>query len=158
MPTRRHQPRGPSDPQTVADRLHSGAIRLLRRLRLADDASGLSAPRLSALSVVVHAAPISIGALATAEQVRAPTISRLVKGLEAAGLVTRARDPRDERIQLVRPTARGRRVLEQGRQRRVAQLAAEIADLPPAERAALARAAPILLALGRPAVSGRSPR
>ena len=65
----------------VADRLHSAAIHLLRRLRREDDASGQSAPRLSALSVLVFGGPQTIGALAAAEQVRVPTMSRVVAAL-----------------------------------------------------------------------------
>ena len=77
----------------MADRLHSAALHLLRRLRTEDDALGVSPPRLSALSVVVFAGPIGIGALAAAEGVTAPTMSRLVDGLERDGYVTRAPDP-----------------------------------------------------------------
>src|SRR5215208_7560323 len=76
----------------LADRLHSAAIHLLRRLRREDDASGLAAPKLSALSVVVHAGPLTLGALAAAEQVRPPTMTRIVAALEAEGLVTREAD------------------------------------------------------------------
>src|SRR3982750_889673 len=80
--------------QDVADRLHSAALHLLRRLRAEDDALGVSPPRLSALSVVVYAGPIGIGALAAAEGVAAPTMSRLVDGLERDGLVRRGPGPR----------------------------------------------------------------
>ena len=55
-------------PGVVADRLHSTAIHLLRRLRVEDDASGLTAPRLSALSVIVFGGPLTLGELAAAEQ------------------------------------------------------------------------------------------
>ena len=79
--------------RAVADRLHSAAIHLLRRLRSEDAASGLTAPRLSALSVLVFGGPRSIGDLAAAEQVRPPTISRLVRELERDGLVTRTVHP-----------------------------------------------------------------
>lgn len=132
------------DPGRVADRLHSAAIHLLRRLRAEDAASGLTAPRLSALSVIVFAGPLSLGELAEAEQVRPPTISRLVRELESEGLVRRGPDPEDRRVQRVRATARGRRLLEAGRARRVAALAADLAALPARELAALARAADLL--------------
>src|SRR6476646_4707632 len=81
--------RSPSASATgdLADRLHSVAIHILRRLRREDDASGLPAPQLSALSVIVFGGPITLGALAAAEQVRPPTITRLVATLEDAGLV-----------------------------------------------------------------------
>jgi hypothetical protein len=66
------------DAEAIADRLHSAAIHLLRRLRREDATSGLSAPRLSALSVIVFGGPLTLGELANAEQVRPPTMTRLV--------------------------------------------------------------------------------
>ena len=60
----------PSKNYDVADRVHSSAIHLLRRLRRVDEETGLSAPKLSALSVLVFGGPCSMGRLAAAEQVR----------------------------------------------------------------------------------------
>lgn len=128
----------------VADRLHSAALHLLRRLREQDDALGISPPRLSALSVVVYAGPIGIGALAAAEGVTAPTMSRLVDGLERDGLVTREPDPGDARGVLVRATARGSRTLRAGRSRRVETLAAGLRELSPGELADVARGAELI--------------
>src|SRR6476660_7502746 len=138
--------RGKSDPPSadLADGLHSAAIHLLRRLRREDDASGLPAPQLSALSVIVFGGPITLGALAAAEQVRPPTITKLVATLEDAGLVQREPDAEDRRIVRVRATARGARLLQEGRRRRVAALAASLAELADADRAKVARALPIL--------------
>ena len=48
---------GEGEIRDIAGRLHSSAIRLLRTLRREDDGSGLSAPRLSALSVIVFGGP-----------------------------------------------------------------------------------------------------
>ncbi|HLE98914.1 MAG TPA: MarR family transcriptional regulator [Gaiellaceae bacterium] len=106
----------------MADRLHSVAIHLLRRVRRVDEETGLSAARLSALSVLVFGGPTTLGRLASAEQVSAPTMSRLVSGLERDGLAVREGDRADGRVVRVRATATGRRTLEQGRARRVAQL------------------------------------
>jgi DNA-binding MarR family transcriptional regulator len=130
--------------EDVADRLHSAAIHLLRWLRREDDRSGLSAPRLSALSVVVFAGPITLGALAAIEQVRPPTMTRLVAALETDGLVVREADPADGRVTLVRATPRGRSLLSAGRARRVAALAAALGDLGDDERAVLAHAAALV--------------
>ena len=130
--------------EAVADRLHSAALHLLRRLRAEDEALGVSPPRLSALSVVVAAGPIAIGALAAAEGVSAPTMSRLVDGLERDGLVERRPDPDDARGVLVRPTADGRRVLVEGRSRRVRLLTAGLRRLSPAELAAIRRGAELM--------------
>src|SRR5262247_2390998 len=105
----------------VADRLHSAAIHLLRGLRRQDAAWGGPA-KLSALSVLVFGGPRTVGALARAEQVRLPTMSRLVAALEHDGLAARTPDPADGRASRVHPTARGRSVLHRGRARRVAAL------------------------------------
>ncbi len=125
--------------EAVADRLHSAAIHLLRRLRAEDDELGISPPRLSALSVVVFAGPLQIGALAAAEGVAAPTMTRLVDGLERDGLVVRRPDPVDGRVVVVRATAKGSRVLRRGRARRVETLARGLRGLAPTELDALAR-------------------
>src|SRR5688500_6771107 len=143
----------------VADRVHSAAIHLLRRLRREDDASGLSAPRLSALSVVVFGGPLTLGALATAEQVRPPTMTRLVAALERDGLVRRRVDPGDARRAVVEATARGRSLIAEGRARRIGLLAGRLAALTPEELATLEQAAELLervagAAGDRPAAGG----
>lgn len=132
------------DTTALADRLHSAAIHLLRRLRREDDASGLPAPQLSALSVIVFAGPITLGELAAAEQVRPPTITKLISALESERLVERIPDRDDKRIVRVRATARGTRLLHDGRERRVAALVASLAALPARDRALIARALPVL--------------
>ena len=143
----RSRRRDPAD--VLADRLHTAAIHLLRRLRREDDAAGLSAPRLSALSVVVFGGPTTIGALAAAEQVRAPTMSRLVAALEVQGLVRRVSDRTDHRIVRVEATARGRALLQAGRRRRVGVLTGDIRELSAAERRTLTTAIPLFERLAR---------
>jgi len=152
MPASSARGRRPSVAETtadLADRLHSAAIHLLRRLRREDDASGLPAPQLSAMSVIVFGGPITLGALAGAEQVRPPTITKLVAILEEQGLVEREIDPDDRRIVRVKATARGARLLYDGRRRRVASLAESVRGLPASDRAALAKAIPILEKIAR---------
>jgi DNA-binding MarR family transcriptional regulator len=139
----------PEDAVRTADRLHSAAIHLLRRLRGEDAASGLSGPRLSALSVIVFGGPVSLTALAAAEQVRPPTMTRLVHELERLGLVERVAHPSDRRSHHLRATAKGRTLLEQGRRRRVTHLAQAIAGLPAAERRRLRATAELLERLAR---------
>jgi DNA-binding MarR family transcriptional regulator len=143
-PPARRAKSGATETSALADRLHSAAIHLLRRLRREDDASGLPAPQLSALSVIVFGGPITLGALADAEQVRPPTITRLVEKLESAGLVERTSDATDKRVSRVEATAKGVKLLHDGRRRRVASLTASLASLPVGERAAIARALPVL--------------
>jgi DNA-binding MarR family transcriptional regulator len=127
--------------QKTAERLHSASTHLLRHVRKEDEAQGLSAARLSALSVVVHAGPLGLGELAAAEQVKAPTMTRIVYGLEAAGLVVKRWQGRAVSISA---TARGRRVLEETRTRRVENLAARLEKLEPGEVTRLGEAADLI--------------
>src|SRR6266404_1668747 len=106
----------------TADRLHSAAIHLLRRLRVRDRESGVGPAQLSALSVLVFGGPRSLGELADAEQVRPPTMSRIVAGLERAGLVKRRKTEDGRRVRL-EASARGTKILQEGRLRRVESLA-----------------------------------
>ena len=149
MPVRKAAASTRDDPAVVADRLHSAAIHLLRRLRREDDTSGLSAPRLSALSVIVFGGPATLGALAAAEQVRPPTMTRVVQGLERDGLVKRESVEGDARSVLITATARGIRLLREGRARRVQRLAIDLAGLEAAELHLLARAAVLLERVSR---------
>src|SRR5688572_6114118 len=103
----------------VANRLHHAAIRLLRQLRRQDAATGLTPARASALSVLVFGGPQRLSALAEAEGVRIPTMSRIVGALVAAGLVRRSLDRWDGRAALLRPTAKGRQLLLRARERRL---------------------------------------
>ena len=128
----------------VADRLHSAAIHLLRRLRVEDEALGISAPRLSLLSVLVFAGPKRIGELARIEQVEPPTMTKLVDGLVRDGLAMREPDPDDARAVRVRATPTGARTLRRGRARRVETLRTRLATLSPAELAALGEGVEVL--------------
>jgi DNA-binding MarR family transcriptional regulator len=128
----------------VADRLHSAAIHLLRRLRVEDEALGISAPRLSVLSVLVFVGPKRIGELARVEQVEPPTMTRLVDGLVRDGLVVREPDPDDARAVRVRATPTGGRTLRRGRARRVETLRTRLATLSPTELAALGEGVEVL--------------
>jgi DNA-binding MarR family transcriptional regulator len=131
----------------IADKLHSAAIHLLRGVRREDAAAGLPPAQLSALSVVVFGGPLSLGRLAEAEQVRSPTMTRIVTSLERAGLVTREPHPDDARSTLVAATATGRDLLLEGRRRRVSVLEERIARLKPSERAAIEGAVDALEAI-----------
>ncbi|MGH9579678.1 MAG: MarR family winged helix-turn-helix transcriptional regulator [Terriglobales bacterium] len=125
----------------MADRLHSAAIRLLRRLRLQDRATGIGPAQLSALSVLVFAGPRSLGELAEAEGVRPPTMSRVVAGLRRAGLVRAEAAGHDRRKLRLVSTPRGQRVMQQGRRRRVQRLARALRCLPPQDLRRLGQAA-----------------
>jgi len=136
-------------PQDISTRLHSAAIRLLRMARRQDASSGLSAPRLSALSVIVFAGPLSLAELAAEEQVRAPTMTRIVEALVQAGLVTRETDRRDRRAVRIEATEQGRAVLEAGRLRRVEAISERLSGLAESERRALERGVELIERLTR---------
>jgi DNA-binding MarR family transcriptional regulator len=125
----------------TADRLHSAAIHLLRRVRKQDVASGVGPAQLSALSVLVFAGPKNLGELATAEQVRPPTMSRIVAGLKRTGMIEIKRVADDARRMHIRATAKGTHLLQQSRQRRIEYLAIHLKDLSPLELEQLATAA-----------------
>jgi len=130
--------------ENLAGDLHSAAIHLLRKLRREDSSSGLNAPRLSALSVIVFAGPVTLGDLARAEQVTPPTMSRIVNALAAQALITRTASVDDARITLLSATPAGKRLLLAGRERRVRALARQIAALPASDRTTLEAATAIL--------------
>jgi DNA-binding MarR family transcriptional regulator len=128
----------------VASSLHGAAIRLLRMVRREDRQTGISPPRLSALSVLVFAGPLSLAELAAAEDVRAPTMSRIVEGLVRDGLASREADPGNRRKVRIAATEEGRRRLEAGRERRVRLLAEQLRRLADSEQRALARGVEVL--------------
>jgi DNA-binding MarR family transcriptional regulator len=131
----------------LADQLHSAALHLLRSLRKVDSATGITAPRLSVLSVVVFAGPRTLGELAQAEQVKPPTMTRLVAALEQEGLVKREVDNNDRRVTRIHATKKGEKVMMQGRERRVSNLAARLAKLSAADRRELEHAAKVIARL-----------
>jgi len=132
------------DHEKIAEQLHSVSIHLLRKLRREDESAGLNAPRLSALSVIVFGGPVTLGALAAAEQVRPPTMTRIVNALEEQGLVTREKTSGDARRTYLSATPAGRSLLLAGRERRVRALANQIRKLSTERLATLQSAAEIL--------------
>jgi DNA-binding MarR family transcriptional regulator len=137
------------DALAVADRLHSAAIHLLRRVRTRDTESGVGPAQLSALSVLVFAGPRSLGELAAAEQVRPPTMSRIVAGLMRAGLVRRHVTKEDRRRLRLEATAKGTDLLWTARKRRVESLAASLRGLPAEQVEQLRQAAELMDQLSR---------
>jgi len=127
----------------LADRVHSAAIHLLRRLRRTDPLTGVTPAQLSVLSVLMGG-PRTIGELAAAEQVQPPTMSRLIREMEAAGLVARTRDRSDGRVVWIGWTAAGQQVLVRGRELRIAALKAQVDGLPARDRATLEAALKVI--------------
>lgn len=128
----------------TARHLNSAAIHLLRGMRSADRAAGLTPARLSALSVLVFGGPCTLTDLARAEDVTSPTMSRIVDGLVEQGLATRELHPDSNRALLVTPTVAGQHLMERAAQLRVDVIVAALKSLPVEQRRAIVEAAPAL--------------
>lgn len=135
------------DDRRTAQQIHSAAIQIQRALRRADERSGLTAARLSALSVLVFDGPCSIGTLAAAEDVTSPTMTRIVDGLHDAGLVRRKVLSGPGRPVQVSATARGERLARAAAERRDAAITAALACLNAADQRRLRSAGPVLVTL-----------
>ena len=143
-------PDGTELDEELTARLRAAVARLHRRLRQ-ESLGGLSPAQASLLASVNRLGSPSLGELAEAEQVQPPTMTRLAAGLESAGLVVRWADPADRRIARVRLTPQGVQALHGIRQLKNAFLARRLADLDPADQAAV----PELVALLEHLVAGR---
>ena len=143
MPRNARRPTTLPRERELADRLHSAAIHLLRRARRGDMLTGATAAQLSALSVLMSG-PKTLGDLAAAEQVRAPTISRLAAEMERIGLIRRRADPDDARVARVEMSAKGRRVLGKGRELRISDIEARVRRLDRSELDTLEKAVQVI--------------
>jgi DNA-binding MarR family transcriptional regulator len=85
----------------------------------------------------VFGGPLTLGELARAEQVKPPTMTRIVTGLEKEGLVKRKYDQSDRRLTHIEATPKGQKVLAAGRARRVAKLTIAVGRMEEKERAEL---------------------
>jgi DNA-binding MarR family transcriptional regulator len=112
-------------------------------VRRTDTLTGVPAAQLSALSVLMGGAR-TLGELANAEQVRPPTMSKLVSDMELADLVRRSGDREDARVVRVEMTAKGRRVLAKGRELRIADIERRIQRLSAADAGTVAAAVGIV--------------
>ena len=130
----------------LSGRLYVAVARLTRMLRR-DAPAALSHGSISALATVAGGRPMRVGDLASAEGVRAPTMTRIVDGLVADGYVERIPDPGDGRACLVRATPAGVDVVAGARTARARRLADGLARLPQRDRDALAAALPAIEAL-----------
>ena len=111
-------------------RLRLAATRLSRLLRQQAD-TGLTPTKLAHLATIMREGPMSLGDLAAREQVSAPTVTKVVRGLEEHGLVTRDVDSVDARVTLVRVTEKGRAAIDEIRTRKDLWLTQRLAELPP---------------------------
>src|SRR3989442_4627256 len=130
--------------EEVARNLHSNAIHLLRRVRTEDSAMGIGPAQASALSVVVFGGPLTLNELAGAEQVRPPTMSRVVEALVREGLVRRQINKDDRRSVVISGTGKGTEIMYQGRNRREKRLIKLLSQLDANEIRCLMKASKIL--------------
>lgn len=127
----------------IAARMRLAILRLSRRLRQ-QVAGGVTSSQVSALATVERLGTPTLGELASSEQVQPPSMTKIVVGLESAGLVARQEDESDGRIVRVRLTADGRRTLARSRSLRNAYLVRRLRRLSDDDRAALEDAVRIL--------------
>ena len=135
-----------ADRSTEAERLRHGVNRLARMLRQQDEGD-IGATSTAALATVRARGPVTLGELASFEQVAPPTMTKVVEKLESRGFVTRRVDPDDRRVARVTVTAAGTRYLDRSRARRTAWLAARLGELEPDQAAQLHGAIELLEAI-----------
>ena len=134
----------------LADALHSVAIHLLRQVRTEDRESGIGPAQLSALSVLVFGGSMSLKRLAAIEQVKPPTMVRIVQALVEQRLAVSRADREDARRVEISATPRGRVLMQKARRRRVEALARMLQPKSPTERREIASAVEILRSLRVP--------
>lgn len=139
-----------SKSHSLANELSIMAVRLIRWLRAADERTALTGPHTSAMAVIVHSGGIAPSALAELEQVRRPTITRVVNELVARGLVRREPHPTDKRGSVLVATSEGLALWHTGQLRATAPLAARIETLGPDERHQLEGVMPLLARIMEP--------
>ncbi|MBD3667098.1 MAG: MarR family transcriptional regulator [Kangiella sp.] len=99
--------------QVLAERLYRLADHLLKDSKRHGQESGLTAERLSILSILVNTGPQTINKLAATEGVSAPAITRTVKSLEKQGFVIKSRSKTDQRVVYVAPTRKSQQLLDE---------------------------------------------
>ena len=128
---------------SLAPRLRVAVTRLNRRLR-SSALGGISPAQASALAMIERLGSPALNTLAAAEQVRPPSMTRIVDALEADRLVERRVDESDRRSSRVSLTAAGRRELTTIRSRKTAFLEQRLGALSETDRVAVARVLDIL--------------
>jgi DNA-binding MarR family transcriptional regulator len=128
----------------TAEQVYVALQHAAKRLRDFDEAIGLSPARFSVLATLRYAGPQRVGELARQERVAQPTMTQLVNGMEAAGLVVRNASPDDRRGCTVELTPHGRAVVRRARARKIAWITDVIEGLSTAELQALHAAAATL--------------
>lgn len=131
-------------PAPLAADLRVALMRSVRRIRRERSSDAITDGQYAVLAVLDREGPRTPRQLADVERVQPPSMTRTVNTLAEAGLVARTDHPQDRRQVLVSLTEAGGREVRETRRRRDAWLAGRLAELDPADREVLARAAVIL--------------
>jgi len=135
-----------TDPDADIALLARAVLRLSRRMRVEAPSGDMSSSALGLLASLYRIGPMSGVALAAEEGLKPQSLTRLVAGLEASGVIERAPDPADRRNLLITITPSGRRALRDAMRERRRWLAEAVADrLSDDERATLIEAAELML-------------
>lgn len=149
-------PRSHADPATAAVRaaacrppalaadLRVAVTRTVRRLRLERSSEQITDGQYAALAALANRGPMSPTALAEDQNVQCPPMSRIIGALVESGLARRDEHPTDGRQVVVSVTQAGRAEVDETRRRRNVWLESRLAELTPADRETLARAAHLL--------------
>src|SRR4051812_33125152 len=129
----------------LASALRSSTLRLSRQIRRQRvEGHDLTANQLGVLGALGNHDAMTIGELAAHEQVKPPSMTRIVSNMEEAGLVVRRPHETDKRQITVELTAQADELILANRKRRDEWLHAKLKQLTPEERDILRKAAPVL--------------
>jgi DNA-binding MarR family transcriptional regulator len=149
------------DPNPDAARLRAGIRALVRRFSLSERADvaccGMTVAQAATLETLAVEGALGQGALGKRLGIMPSTLTRNLARLEAAGLVSRATDPRDARASRVTLTASGRRAAQKLETQERGFDRAILESIPEARRAAVVGALSELLRAVRQATESCCP-
>jgi DNA-binding MarR family transcriptional regulator len=137
----------PETAQPTAARLRLAIGRLYRSFRHDGGDHDLTIEQLTLLATLGRNGPIRLGDLAIQEGIQPSTLTRSIGSLAARELVIPSVSAGDRRATTVVISETGRTMLDTAWEFRSSRLAARIAQLPAADRAALIDALPLLESL-----------
>ncbi|WP_439031963.1 MarR family winged helix-turn-helix transcriptional regulator [Gordonia terrae] len=132
-----HSPYGDG---SLSGDLSLAVVRLARRLRGRRENKLVSLTQLSALNTLHHEGPMTPGALAAAERVRPPSMTRVIASLSDLGMIKREPHPTDGRQAIVTLSPEGVEVVTEELAARKAWLSDRLAELSPDQRDTLREA------------------
>jgi DNA-binding MarR family transcriptional regulator len=133
----------PDVKEELAPRLRWAITRMARRLRQ-EAGVDLGPSQVAALATIERHGPLSPSELADRERIKRPTATRILRHLEAAGLVERVKDPEDGRASILSATPDAKELLRRLRARKTAYLARRLAAMDAEDRRTPEKAAELL--------------